>query len=76
MRETVVGAVMTRSPVTVTPGLPFKPVACALLASDAGAVPVAAADRRWSLCVLDDMMVTGFEVHSVGLAGVSRRRRT
>ncbi|GAA1579676.1 hypothetical protein GCM10009789_36790 [Kribbella sancticallisti] len=67
MAEPVVGAVMTRSPVTVPPDAPLKQVACALLVADAcavpvvsGAVPIGVAVRRLSdptrpgLCVVDD----------------------
>ena len=46
MIETVVATFMNRTPVTVTADVPFKQVACALLASDACALPVVAADHR------------------------------
>jgi len=82
MLESVVATVMTRSPVTVTPDLPFKQVACALLASDAGAVPVITADHRPVGVITEYDVLANLEFHGgvdpmplIGGSAARRRRR-
>lgn len=82
MLETVVATVMTRSPVTITPDLPFKQVACALLASDASALPVIATDRRPVGIITEYDVLANLEFHGgvdplplLGGSAARRRRR-
>lgn len=81
MLEVVVATVMTRSPITVTPELSFKQVACALLASEVCALPVVADDRRPLGMITEYDVLTNLEFHG-GLdpvpligGGAARRRR-
>jgi CBS domain-containing protein len=82
MLEVVVGTVMTRSPITVTPDLSFKQVACALLASDVCAVPVVADDRRPVGLITEYDVLANLEFHGgvdpmplIGGSAARRRRR-
>ncbi len=81
MSEPVVGTVMTRSPVVVGPDVSFKQVACALLASDACAVPVVADGVPIGVITEYDV-VANLEFHGgvdaaplIGAAAARRRRR-
>jgi CBS domain-containing protein len=80
MIEPVVATFMNRTPVTVTADVPFKQVACALLASDACALPVVAADHRLVGIITEHDVLANLEYHG-GLdplplmGGVAARRR-
>lgn len=82
MLETVVASVMTRSPVTVAPDLPFKQVACALFVSDASVLPVVAADHRPIGVITECDVLANLEFHGgidplplIGGSAARRRRR-
>ncbi|WP_255511439.1 CBS domain-containing protein [Kribbella sp. VKM Ac-2500] len=73
---------MTRSPVTVTLDAPFKQVACALLVSDASAVPVLTEDGRPIGVITESDLLANLEYHGgidppplLGGATARRRRR-
>ena len=82
MPEPIVATVMSRSPVVVTPELSFKQVACALLASDAGVVPVVHGRVLLGVITEYDVLVN-LEFHGgvdpapliPGSAGRRRRRK-
>ncbi|WP_327640732.1 CBS domain-containing protein [Kribbella sp. NBC_00482] len=78
MAEPVVGAVMTRSPVTVPPDAPLKQVACALLVADACAVPVVSGSAPIGLISEYDVLAN-LEFHGgtdpPPLLGAAARRR-
>ncbi|MEV0283701.1 MULTISPECIES: CBS domain-containing protein [unclassified Kribbella] len=84
MLEPVVATFMTRSPVTVTDDTPFKLVACALLASDAPAVPVLSGNRRPVGLITESDLLVNLEYHGGidpppllgGVAGRRRRRKS
>jgi CBS domain-containing protein len=78
--EPVVGAVMTRSPVSVRPDAPFKQVACALLAADVGAIPVVSGGMPVGLITEVDLLANlefhgGMDPIPVFGGGAARRRR-
>lgn len=80
MAEPVVGAVMTRSPVSVRPDAPFKQVACALFAADVGAVPVVSGGMPIGLITEVDVLANlefhgGVDPIPVLGGGAARRRR-
>ena len=81
MPEPVVGMVMARSPVTVTPDVSFKQVACALLAADACAVPVVSGGMPIGVITEYDVLAN-LEFHGgldplplIGSTAARRRRR-
>lgn len=82
MLEPVVATFMTRSPVTVTLETTFKQVVCALLASDASAVPVLTEGRRPIGLITENDLLANLEYHGgidppplFGGAAARRRRR-
>jgi CBS domain-containing protein len=82
MLEPVVATFMTRSPVTVGADTPFKQVACALLASDAPAVPVVTDDCRLIGAITEVDLLANLEYHGgldppplLGGTAARRRRR-
>ncbi|MER7245614.1 CBS domain-containing protein [Kribbella sp. NPDC000426] len=81
MNEPVVGMVMTRSPVSVTPEASFKQVACALLAAETCAVPVVSDGIPIGVVSEYDVLVN-LEFHGgvdqmplIGTSAARRRRR-
>lgn len=82
MPEPIVATVMSRSPVVVTQELSFKQVACALLASDAGVVPVVRGRAPLGVITENDVLLN-LEFHGgvdparliLGSAGRRRRRK-
>ncbi|WP_406047099.1 CBS domain-containing protein [Kribbella sp. NBC_00889] len=80
MPEPIVATVMSRSPVVVTPELTFKQVACALLASDAGVVPVVHGRVPVGVITENDVLLNlefhgGLDPAPLILGSASRRRR-
>ncbi len=80
MTEPVVGAAMTRSPVSVRPDASFKQVACALFAADVGAVPVVSGGMPVGLITELDVLANlefhgGMDPIPVLGGGAARRRR-
>lgn len=82
MVEPVVASVMSRHPVTVPGTATFKDVACAVLASGAGAVPVVDNSNRPIGVVTEIELLTNLEFHGgsdavpiLGGAPARRRRR-
>lgn len=82
MLEPVVATYMTRSPITVGPNTSFKQVACALLVSDAPAVPVVTEDQRPIGLITEVDLLANLEYHGgldpppiLGGTAARRRRR-
>jgi CBS domain-containing protein len=81
MNEPVVGMLMTRSPVSVSPDASFKQVACALLAAETSAVPVVSGGILIGVVSESDVLVN-LEFHAgmdqlplLGSSAARRRRR-
>ena len=80
MPEPIVATVMSRSPVVVTQELSFKQVSCALLASDAGVVPVVHGGVPLGVITEYDVLVNlefhgGVDPAPLILGSAGRRRR-